>query len=420
MLRRISRNKGFNTSLVLKSYNEGNQLHIGIIDADLLGNGTRHPNLALLKIAGYCKSLNHRVDLIKDYSIFKENNEQDLPYDILVLSKVFKFTTLPKSIEMLIKNKRIYYGGTGFVEFEIDGPKLEDVVEHFKPYYDLYKDFIEWKTDGDEQKKQSHWDDYLNYSIGFATRGCIRQCPFCVNRNSHGVEQWSPIDEFVDEARPRIYLWDDNILAAPYAIFMNVMTELEKTGKPFQFRQGMDIRLMTDEKAELLNHCKYYGDFIFAFDHYKLDDPKEKKHVEQTIRGLEVWRRHTKKSTKLYVLVAFDEIDESDIRGTFYRIKILMEYGCIPYIMRYENYRNSPYKNMYIQLARWCNQPQFFKKMSFRQYCVANQKYHEEHGTHINQYCSCYKTMLDFEKKFPDIAKEFFDLRFEDINQYKM
>ena len=29
---------------------------IGLIDADLLDGGTRHPNLALLKISGFCKS----------------------------------------------------------------------------------------------------------------------------------------------------------------------------------------------------------------------------------------------------------------------------------------------------------------------------------------------------------------------------
>ena len=29
------------------------RLHIGLIDADLLAGGTRHPNLALLKIAGF-------------------------------------------------------------------------------------------------------------------------------------------------------------------------------------------------------------------------------------------------------------------------------------------------------------------------------------------------------------------------------
>ena len=30
-----------------------NEHFVGLIDADLLDNGTRHPNLALLKIAGY-------------------------------------------------------------------------------------------------------------------------------------------------------------------------------------------------------------------------------------------------------------------------------------------------------------------------------------------------------------------------------
>ena len=33
-------------------------MKIGIIDADLLDNGTRHPNLALMKISGYYKNSN--------------------------------------------------------------------------------------------------------------------------------------------------------------------------------------------------------------------------------------------------------------------------------------------------------------------------------------------------------------------------
>ena len=32
-------------------------------------------------------------------------------------------------------------------------------------------------------------------------------------------------------------------------------------------------------------------------------------------------------------------------------------------------------------------------------------------------YCKCYQTMLDFEKEFPQIAKMYFDLRYEDINK---
>lgn len=406
-------------------------LRIGIIDADLLDNGTRHPNLALLKISGYCKSLNHNVRLICSYDELLTNYKR---YNILILSKVFKFTDVPKGIQKLIDAGKIYIGGTGF--FEINGPTLPDIVEHFMPDYHLYDEYIQLNSKLIGGKPDAKWSDYLNFSIGFTTRGCIRQCGFCVNRLLKRVVEWSPVSEFYDKTRSKIYLWDDNIMAAPPRVFNKVINDLKKTGVPFQFRQGLDIRLMTKNKAELLSQVKYYGDYIFAFDHYKMDDPFEKRQVEDTIKGLQIWRAHCTKSTKLYVLVAYDSIDEKDIEGAFYRIRILMEYGCIPYIMRFENYIHSKYKDMYIQLARWCNQPSFFKKMSFRQYCIRNEEFHQGlnkiHNDGIyrnvlefpngfkrkNSFCSCYKAMLDFEKEYPEIAKAYFDLRFEDINQY--
>jgi len=421
---------GFNCSRIIER--EGERLRIGIMDADLLDNGTRHPNLALLKISGYCKSFGHNVRLIQSYDeVAKDGQINYLDFDLLVMSRVFKFTQVPDMIYLMIKQGFIAYGGTGF--FEINGPVLPKAVEHFKPDYTLYNDYIEWKTGGDEIKKKRDWDDYISYSIGFTTRGCIRHCDFCVNRLSNGVAYWSPVKEFLDESRPKIYLWDDNIMAAPPRVFKLVMDDLQATGKPFQFRQGMDIRLMTDEKAKLLCSVKYYGDYIFAFDHYRMDDPKEKKQVEQTLRGLDIWTKYCTKETKLYVLVAFDGQDEKDIKGAFFRIKTLMEYGCLPYIMRFEEYHNSRFESLYTQLARWCNQPSFFKKMSFRQYCVRNEEYHQgiqydnAKGVYNNKlifpegftpkprYCSCYRAMIEFEKEFPEIAEKYFDLRFEDL-----
>lgn len=435
MLRLLDDSHGFKTDLFI----HGERLKVGIIDADLLDNGTRHPNLALLKISGFCKNLGHKVRLICSYSELNFAppfylNDQD--YDVLVLSRVFKFTTIPKPVHKMIASGYIYWGGTGFDE--INGPSLPDVVEHHMPDYHLYDELIEQRTGGDEKKKKSQWDDYINYSIGFTTRGCIRHCGFCVNRLLNRVVPWSPVDEFLDVSRKGIYLWDDNIMAAPPRVFRQVMESLQKTGLSFQFRQGMDIRLMTDEKAELLASVKYHGDYIFAFDHYRMDVPKERKEVEQTIRGLEIWRRHCKKSTKLYVLVAYDSLDAEDIKGTFFRIKKLMEFGCLPYIMRFEDYKKSPFKTLYTQLARWCNQPSFFKKMSFRQYCIRNEEYHQgiqkpiKNGRYSFQlkfpkrfkpkekYCACYQAMLDFEADYPDIAREYFDLRFDELNFYKL
>ncbi len=435
MLRYLQKNEGFRTDFIIQP---DETLQVGIIDADLLDHGTRHPNLALLKISAFCKEHGHHVRLITSYDELITNGNpiiNDSDYDLLVMSRVFKFTKIPPFINQMIEQHLIYYGGTGF--FEVNGPNLPDEVEHHFPDYSLYNEYIEKATGGDEMLKKRRFDDYLSYSIGFTTRGCIRHCGFCVNRLLNRVVEWSPVSEFFDETRKNIYLWDDNIMAAPPKVFAKVMEDLKRVGKSFQFRQGMDIRLMTEQKAMLLNEVKYHGDYIFAFDHYRIDDPYERKQVEQTIKGLRVWRKYCNKSTKLYVLVAYDSQDETDIEGTFFRIKTLMEFGCLPYIMRFEEYNNSRFKSMYTQLARWCNQPGFFKKMSFRQYCVRNEEYHQgiQHLTPKGKYnmklkiprgmrlkdsyCSCYQTMLDFEAEFPEIAKKYFDLRFEDLNKLK-
>jgi hypothetical protein len=94
-----------------------------------------------------------------------------------------------------------------------------------------------------------------------------------------------------------------------------------------------------------------------------------------------------------------------------------MEYGCLPYIMRFEKYHESKYKSLYIQLARWCNQPRFFKKKSFRQYCEANEEYHLRNHPNSKKSCSCFQAMIDFEKEHPEIAEKYFDLRYEELNK---
>ena len=195
VLRFIPKNAGFQSDLVSQAEE---RLRIGIIDADLLDHGTRHPNLTLLKISAFCKELGHNVRLICSYDELSENGEPiifDSDYDILVLSKVFKFTKIPSFVSLMIKQHFVYYGGTGF--FEINGPNLPEEVEHHMPDYHLYDDFIEKATGGDAKKKKRNWDDYISYSIGFTTRGCIRHCGFCVNRLLNRVDEWSPVEEFL-------------------------------------------------------------------------------------------------------------------------------------------------------------------------------------------------------------------------------
>ena len=369
----------------------GENMKIGILDADLMDHGTRHPNLALMKISGYYKEQGNEVKLIH------RSYDEVLSYDEVYISKVFTFSNIP---EWVLQLPNVHIGGTGF--FSDGGANLPDEIEHHMPDYDLYKEYVEEQIE--QGRKRTVFADYLDYSIGFTTRGCFRKCAFCVNKKYDKVYRHSPVEEFYDESKPYIYLWDDNILAYPQ--WEEVLDELEKTGKPFQFRQGIDLRLMTDRKAYRFNNTHYHGDFIFAFDHLK--------DKELIMERVQLWKRYSSKICKMYVLSGFDSQDEKDIESVFERIYVLMRYGSLPYIMRYEEYKNSRFKGMYIELARWCNQPQFFKKKSFREFCVANQEYKKNQDSN----CAAYQSMLDFEQEFPEIAKKYFDLRFDQENIY--
>lgn len=345
-----------------------------------------------MKIASFCRTHGHSVVFVESYDDLEN-------YDWLFLSCVFSYTkeSLPEGI---LDSKNISAGGTGI---DPTGKyQLPYEVEHSMPYYDLYKSWAESQLA--KGKKRSSVADYLDYSIGFLTRGCFRKCDFCVNKKYDHVFKSSSLEEFLDQDRPYIYLWDDNFLG--YKDWKDALKALNDSGKPFQFRQGLDIRLMTKEKATALAKSRYHGDYIFAFDHIKDRDVIEKK--------LRIWRDATRRGTRLYVLCAYDSQDVKDIESVFARIKILMHYSCLPYIMRYEAYKECELKSLYVAIARWCNQPHIFKKMSFRQFCEANQNYHKNPNT----FCSSLRAMRQFEAENPEIAKQYFDLRYEEERKY--
>lgn len=356
-------------------------MKIGIIDADLCYK-VRHrfPNLACMKLSAFHKQQGDTVVLITQPAETICN-----AFDRLYVSKVFTDTALP---EWLAQHPKAIYGGTGF--FYDKAPPLPEHVEHIFPDYHLYDAWLTTQPDG-------AWKAYYtDYSIGFLTRGCFRKCAFCVNQNSNHVQMHSPLTEFMDAERPRICLLDDNFFG--HRDWKRLLNELQSSGKRFQFKQGLDIRLLNDEKAEMLFAGKYCGDFIFAFDHIA-----DKVQIEEKLR---LARRYTNKNLKLYLFCAFDREDkwgdafwQRDILEVFERIEVLMRYNALPYLTRYQRYRNSPYYGMYVTLARWCNQPRIFRKKSFR-----------EMVTDEGAGSSAYRYALAFEQHCPAISR-FYDMK---------
>ena len=379
-------------------------MRIGIIDADLLGRDKhRFPNLACEKISGYWKEQGAEVFLLTDYNHFDD-------YDHVYISKVFTDTPVPEWLE---ETEKIHIGGTGF--YFDKASNLPDEIEHHMPDYTLYNDWIESEVarareiKGDpfnEKSFRSQFKEYTDYSIGFLTRGCFRKCKFCVNQKDSHVFQHSPLTEFYDPTRPKICFLDDNFFGC--SKWKPLLEEAIAIGKPFKFKQGMDERILTDEKCEMLFSAKYDGDYTFAFDNIADYDL-----IHQQLKRIRKYTSST--SVKFYVLVGFESVDEHDIENAFKRLELLMKYKCLPYIMRYQNKNHSPwkeseYRGIYVALARWGNQPNIFRKMSFRQFCKANQTLHKTAGT----LCSPMRAISMFEQKHPEIAAKYFDLRYDD------
>jgi hypothetical protein len=386
-------------------------MKVGLIDADLLDNGTTFPNLAIMKMSAFLKSKGIHTELLMD------GNNID-SYDVITVSKVFTSTNEPSFIHGY--KGSVMYGGTGWYmgnahDNSFNGIRYKDLhdlpnTKLFNgllwgtqmPDYHIYDSFIE--TIRGNGKLKAYHSSYTDFSIGFLTRGCFRKCPFCVNRNESKVFKYSELSNFLDSDRKVISLLDDNFLG--YAGWEDDLTELQATGKQFQFKQGLDIRLLTPNRASMLSKSKYYGDFIFAFDNIKDKDVISRK--------LDLWRSITDKSTKLYLFCGFEigtsrELLIKDILELFERIEILMRYKCLGYVMRYKDYALHPMSNIYVQIARWVNQPSFYKKMSFRQFCELNQK-------GVQKECMSMRTLKSMYEEFPEYKSKldhYFNMEYE-------
>ena len=382
---------------------------IGIIDADLIGRKKhRFPNLVCEKLSGYWKEMGHETKLLLSY----DNLDQ---FEAVYISKVFTDTPFPENI---VETEKIHLGGTGF--YFDKAPNLPDEIEHHIPDYHLYDSWIEEEVRKAKNKAKNNnktfnktsfmvqFKEYTDYCIGFLTRGCFRKCGFCVNKKYDHVFCHSTLDEFYTDECKKICLLDDNFLGCPN--WKELLLTLQSKKKPFKFKQGLDERLLPKERCKLLFASNYDGDYTFAFDNisdYKLIHNKLKMIREFT----------DSTSIKFYVLTGFESTDYHDIENAFKRIALLMKYKCLPYLMRFQNknetpWKNSEYRGMYVALARWCNQPNIFKKMSFRQFAEANQALVKTEG-HI---CSTMKASMQFEQLYPEIAKKYFDLKYGEID----
>lgn len=320
---------------------------IGLIDNDMITRQTHNfPNLAIMKLSAWHKMQGDDVKLI-NFDMINPMNMFTEIYDTVYISKVFSDTLTPKFIDNLPFIKK---GGSGF--FYDLAERLPNEIEHIKPDYGIYNKTGEY---------------YKNFSIGFITRGCIRQCSFCINKNYKKVDFASNPIEFIDEKRPFIMLLDDNITA--YKDFEGVFNELNAIGKPFVFKQGMDFRLLNEKKMRILWNSNYYstskktgkqdkGGRVF---HFAFDNIEDYELIEKRLRQY-FFSKPYAFVIMFYVLTGFDRkgiyneaFFEKDFEDILKRIALLFKYNAQPYIMIHEDVKLSPYKDRIYELRNIFN-----------------------------------------------------------------
>lgn len=180
---------------------------------------------------------------------------------------------------------------------------LSPEIEHTMPDYELYG---------------------MDYSMGFTSRGCSRNCKFCIVRQKEGDIRWvASINEFLHPDHKRLLLLDNNLLASPKWDF--TLNELVESGVSVDYNQGLDIRLVDEKKAGLLAETNYEC-LRFSFDSTKM-----KTNVINGLNRLEEAGVPPSK-TFFYVLVGFDTSFQEDMK----RLKLLKDHGASAFPMVYK------------------------------------------------------------------------------------
>lgn len=275
------------------------------------------PSLPLMKLSAYHKSIGDEVELFDRWNA----------YDLVYASKVFSFTD---DIDKYpVQTDEIRKGGTGYCISIQNGKEIFDdkqntplpqPIEHIYPDYSLYPQY--------------------KYAVGFLTRGCPRNCGFCIVGKKEGLcsKQVADLSEFW-RGQKEIKLLDPNLLACKD--HERLLMQLAESGAKVDFTQGLDIRLVNPDNIRLLNAVKT------SMIHFAWDNPKEDL-TSHFKRFSEFTNIKSERNKSVYVLTNFNSTLDEDL----YRIYTLRDLGFDPYVMIYQK-DTAPH--IIRRLQRWVN-----------------------------------------------------------------
>ena len=232
----------------------------------------KYPPLGLMKISTYHKKLGDEVTFYKGTNVELRNQKWDIIYIATMFTYQWNITmNTIKFYQRNKANKNIKIGGV------LASLMAEEVEKEtgIKTHFGLYKKVDRMPSDNTIASKY-----YTNNaSIGYTTRGCIRKCPYCaVPRLEPEYEHHITLKGQIDPNKKDLILLDNNVLASEK--FPKIIEEIKRYGfyngakfngkfRYIDFNQGVDAKLLTDDKMRFLSEIAIKP-LRIAFDDIKL------------------------------------------------------------------------------------------------------------------------------------------------------
>jgi len=283
------------------------------------------PNIALAKIEKYYKDKGYGITTEN----FSNNNLFRNTYEKVFVSCVFE----PN------KEKAISYQGENTM---IGGPGVDLITKLPKEVYDIRP--------------------RINYD--FATRGCHRNCGWCLVHRKEGniVKIERDLYDVWDSKAYYVTFLDNNILAQPEH-FKLLCNQSRKHRLALDFNQGLDFRLITDEIAYYITKRVK---FKMGFPRLALDTPDLIPIFNEKLKLLRKYAR-PKFTPFVYVLCGFNTTFEEDLE----RLNVIRDNKCQAFLMYWNQIRPTP---EHTNLKGWANQFGMFRHFSFSQYLTVKGK----------------------------------------------
>lgn len=166
------------------------------------------------------------------------------------------------------------------------------------------------------------------------SRGCFRECPFCVVPTKEGMIR--PIEpKNLNPNGKYVTVMDNSFTANP--LFYDAVEYLKKIGQPVDIQCGIDARIFSEKQGESLKKLRHYKQIHTAWD-----DPRE----DLTDKLKLMAGCFGKSNIQVYVLIGYWSTREEDLR----RVEIILSLGLDAWIMPYD--KRDPYQRAF---ERWCN-----------------------------------------------------------------